>query len=313
MRILITGCSGYLGFKVVERLAMRRDVEIAGIDVREPTNRSVFDRFARASVTDELAMKGLFDRTRPDVAVHMAFVVTSTHDRRLEEAVALAGTRLFLEGCERNAVPKAIVLSSVAAYGAHDDNDVPLTEKSPIRGVEGYGYSRLKARADLMAQQYMEAHPECELAILRPCLFAGPLTNNNFFDVLKYPIVPQVKDRKGIRDPEFQFIHEDDMAGCLLAAIDKPARGPFNVAAEGTARFSELVRIFGKRAMALPAWMLYPATALLWKLHLVTSPPAQLDFIRYPWIMDASRMRRELSVPRKTTLEAFEEFAAANR
>lgn len=313
MRILITGCSGYLGFKVVERLAMRREVEISGIDVREPTNKSVFSRFVRASVADELAMKGLFDRTRPDVAVHLAFVVTSTHDRRLEESVALTGTRLFLEGCERNAVPKVVVLSSVAAYGAHDDNDVPLTEKSPIRGVAGYGYSRLKAKADCMAQEFMGTHPECEFAILRPCLFAGPLTNNNFFDVLTFLVVPQVKDRKGIRDPEFQFIHEDDMADCLVAAIDKPARGPFNVAAEGTARFSELVRIFGKRSMPLPAWMLYPATALLWKLHLVTSPPAQLDFIRYPWIMDVSRMRRELFTPKKTTLEAFEEYAAAHR
>lgn len=311
MRVLITGCSGYLGTKVVDLLNARGGAEIFGLDVREPARRGLYCRFTKGSVADVLAMKGAFDRARPDVAVHLAFVVKATHDSRLVEAVAVEGMRHFLEGCERNAVPKAVVLSSVAAYGAHQHNAVPLTEAAPIAGNRGYDYSWFKAQADAMAAQYMEAHPDGEMAILRPCLFVGPNTDNNFFDLLRFPIVPQVKDWMGVRDPEFQFIHEDDMAACLLAAITRSARGPFNVAAAGTTRFSELVRIVGKRQFPLPAWMLYPATALLWKLHLVTSPAAQLDFIRYPWVMDASRMRRELYVPQKTSLEAFEEYAAA--
>lgn len=312
-RILITGSAGYLGSRVVELLARGNRYEIHGIDVREPAKPNLYKRFVRGSVTSSIAMKNLFDRARPDIAVHLAFVVTSTHDRALETSVALDGTRHFLEGCERNAVPKAIFLSSVAAYGAHDDNDVPLTETSPIRGVAGYGYSLLKAEADRMAQAYMEVHPECEFAILRPCLFAGPNTDNNFFDVLKFAVVPQVRDRRGLRDPEFQFIHEDDMAACLVAAIEKPARGPFNVAGEGSVPYSQLVAMVGKRTMPLPAWILYPATALLWKLRLVTSPAAQLDFIRSPWTMDVSRMRRELFTPQRSTLEAFEEYAKAHR
>lgn len=313
MRVLITGSAGYLGSKVVDLLAKRGGVEISGIDIREPANRDLYKHFARASVADEIVMKGLFDRTRPDVAVHLAFMVNATHDKRLEEEVDIKGAHFFLEGCERTAVPKVIFLSSVAAYGAYDDNDYPLTEKSPIRGVEGYGYSCFKAKTDLMAQRYMGAHVECDFAILRPCLFVGPNTNNNFFDVLKFPIVPQIRDHKGVRDPEFQFIHEDDMAVCLIATIDKPARGPFNIAGEGTAKFSELIRVFGKKSIAIPAGVLYPATSVLWKLHLVTSPPAQLDFIRYPWIMDASRMKRELYVPKKSSLAAFKEYVTKYR
>lgn len=312
-RILITGSAGYLGTKVVDLLAAHGGYEIYGTDLREPKNRLAYAFFRRGSVTDSLMMRELFDRARPDVAVHLAFVVTTTHDRNFEESVALGGTGNFLDGCERQCVPKAVLLSSVAAYGAHDDNDMPLTEGSQIRGVEGYGYSRLKAKADRLAQEFMEAHPNCEFAILRPCLFVGANTNNNFFDVLKYPIVPQVRDYKGVRDPHFQFIHEDDMAACLSAAIEKTARGVYNVAADGTAPFSELVRRFGKRSIGIPSWILYPATALLWKLHLVTSPPAQLDFIRYPWIMDAGRMKRELYSPLKSSLEAFDEFARTHK
>lgn len=309
MRILVTGSAGYLGTKFVALLAARGGAEIHGIDVREPADRAPYASFLKGSVADRAAMEEIFRRARPEAACHLAFLVNATHDTRFEEEVAIEGTRLFLEGCARARPSKVLFMSSVAAYGAHEGGDVPLREESAIRGVQGYGYSRLKAKADIMAQGFAGAHPEVATAILRPCLFVGPRTDNTFFDVLRYPLVPQVWDRSGVRDPEFQFIHEDDMAACLLAAIDKAVRGPFNIAAEGTARFSELARMAGKRTLPLPAWLLYPATALLWRLRLVTSPPAQLDFIRYPWIMDASRMRRELFIPRKSSLEAFREFA----
>ncbi|MFH0799632.1 MAG: NAD-dependent epimerase/dehydratase family protein, partial [Pseudomonadota bacterium] len=220
-RILITGSAGYLGSKAVDLLAARGGFEVYGIDIREPANRSSYKMFVKGSVADQRAMQAIFDRAKPSVAVHLAFVVTTTHDRRLEESVAIDGTRNFLEGCERAAVPKAVYLSSAAAYGAHEDNESPLTETSPVRGVDGYGYSRLKARSDGMACEFMAEHGACEFAILRPCLFVGPNTRNNFFDVLGYPIVPQIVDGKGVRDPLFQFIHEDDMAECLAAAIEK--------------------------------------------------------------------------------------------
>ncbi len=307
-RILITGCSGYLGSMVVRLLAERGGWEIFGIDVQRPQDESAYAGFAQASVTDSRAMAAIFEQARPDVAVHLAFVVDVTHNPRREEDIAIGGTRNFLEGVRQSGAPKAVLVTSVAAYGAHEDNDVPLTESSPIRGNAGYSYSRLKAAVDDIARAFMNDHQECEFAILRPCLFVGAHTRNHFFDLLKFPIVPRVMDFKGVRDPLFQFIHEDDMARCLVAAIEKPARGIYNVAAEGEQPFSKLVRLTGKRSLPLPWFLLYPATALLWALRLVTSPPAQLYFIRYPWIMDVSRMRRDLYVPVMNGIDAFKEF-----
>lgn len=303
-RILITGSSGYLGSKVVS-LLLEKGNQVFGLDVCEPKkNLPGFD-FIKGSVTDRAVVRCAFEHSRPDCAVHLAFVVKTTHDKHLEESVAIDGTMNFLDSCAWLRVSKVVFLSSVAAYGAHDDNDVPLTESSPLRGVEGYGYSRLKAKADKIAQEFIMANKWCEFVILRPCLFVGPNTDNNFFDVLKYPIVPQIRDLKGVRDPKFQFIDEDDMAACLVAAIEKPVRGIYNVAGEGETRFSELVRNVGKKTIAVPASIIYPITAILWRFHLVTSPPAQLDFIRYPWVMDVSKMKKDLFVPQKTTFEAW--------
>lgn len=311
-RVLITGSSGYLGSRAVALLASK-GWEVFGIDVRKPENSSPYAGFVQGSVVDREKMREAFALARPDVAVNLAFVVDVTHDEMMEEAVAVDGGKNFLDLCDEDSVAKVVVVTSVAAYGAHEDGDRPLTESSPIRGVKGYSYSWLKDKADRLVQAFAQSHPDVSTVILRPCLFVGPNTRNHFFHFLFWPMVPQVWDDKGMRDPAFQFIHEDDMAACLVAAVEKDVDGAFNVAGEGEVRFSELVGRAGKRCLPIPSFFLYPCTWLLWKLHLVYSPPAQLDFIRYPWVMDVSRMRAELFTPRISSLDAFDAFIAARR
>lgn len=310
MRVLITGSTGYLGSRVVHILAGKQSgVELFGIDLNPPKQAFAYQVFKTGSVTDEDAMRRIFDSARPETAVHLAFVVNPLHDRSREEFVDREGMRVFLEQCDRHQVRRVVVLSSVAAYGAFDDNDYPLNENSKVRGVYGYAYSWMKAETDRMAQEYAHSHPECEVVILRPALFVGPNTHNSFFDVLKYPVVPLARDRGKTHDPEFQFIHEDDMAACLAQAIVKPGlKGVYNVSGDGRMRFSALVHEYGKKTIAVPMWLLKPAAKLLWWLHISKAPADQLEFIRYPWIMDNSRMKRELYTPKTDTLEAFRQF-----
>lgn len=312
MRILITGSSGYLGSKVVSILHSKGH-EIFGIDVRAPKDPDVYKGFVKASVTDEGAMQKIFEAARPDAAVHLAFVVNALHDEKKEETIDVKGTELFLKNCGLCKVPKIVFMSSAAVYGAHLETGTAMTESSPVKGNASYSYSRLKEKTDRMAQKYMNDHPECAFIILRPCLFIGPYTDNSFFEVLKFPVLPQISDREGVHDIDFQFIHENDMAGCLVACLEKDVRGIFNVAGDGTMKFSDIARIAGKRCLAVPAWLLYPLTSLLWNLRLVSSPPGQLDFMRYPWIMDNGKMKRELFTPHYSSIEAFREFTRGPR
>lgn len=313
MRILITGCAGYLGSKVVSILHEKGGFEIWGIDIKTPSDKNPYKNFTLASVTDEASMRRIFDEAKPDVAVHLAFVVNAMHDESKEEEIAIKGTENFLAGCENNKVGKIVFMSSAAAYGAHQDSNVPYTETSPVNGNEEYSYSRLKAITDRLASLFMHAYKNGSFALLRPCLFVGPNTDNSFFEVLKFPLIPQIKDSSGIRDPLFQFIHEDDMAGCLIAAIEKNVCGIFNVAADGTVKFSEIAQIAGKKRLALPYRFLHAATWLLWQLRLVGAPPGQLSFMRYSWIMDNSKMKKEFYQPRYSSREAFKEFINKRR
>jgi hypothetical protein len=60
----------------------------------------------------------------------------------------------------------------------------------------------------------------------------------------------------------------------------------------------------------LPAWVLYPLVQALWRLHLQNDSPAcGLDFIRWPWVASAEKLRRETEfAARYTSREALEAF-----
>ncbi|PIU54601.1 MAG: hypothetical protein COS89_10000 [Deltaproteobacteria bacterium CG07_land_8_20_14_0_80_38_7] len=308
MKILITGSTGYLGSTVVSILKQDSSIKIFGIDIKSPERESSYELFIRGSVTDPKVMAKLFEEAKPDVAIHLAFVVNALHDESKEDEIAIRGSLNFLECCKEHKVKKIIFMSSAAACGAHPDSQQPYTESSPVKGNKAYSYSRLKAETDRIAQKFMHDCPDSNFVILRPCLFVGPNTDNCFFEMLKFPLLPMIFEDGKTKDPDFQFIHELDMAKCIVAAIEKDVRGIFNIAGNGTLKYSDMALIAGKRRIALPFWLLYPATTLLWKLHLIGSPPGQLDFIRYPWLMDNSKMKRELFIPEKTTEEAFREF-----
>lgn len=307
MRILITGSAGYLGSKAVSILRSKGH-EIFGIDVRMPADPNLYKGFVKGSVADEAAMQKIFEAATPHAAVHLAFVVNVLHNEKKEEEIDVAGAEIFLNNCDNHKVKKIVFMSSAAAYGAHPDSKLPYTETSLVRGNQAYSYSRLKAQVDKMAAMFMRNYSHGTFVILRPCLFVGPNTANSFFEVLKFPVIPQIRDKEGLRDIDFQFIHEDDMADCLVASIEKDVRGIYNVAADGTVKFSEIARIAGKKRIAVPAWLLYPVTSLLWHCRLIASPPGQLDFMRYTWIMDNSKMKQELFKPLHSSMEAFKAF-----
>ena len=308
MRILITGCAGYLGTKVATLLKNKGRNEIFGIDINSPRNEWAYNHFVKGSVTDAAAMEFLFNEAKPDVAIHLAFVVNAMHDESKEEEIDIKGTENFLTQCERHQVKRIIFMSSAAAYGAHSNSKLPYTETSPINGNETYSYSRFKAITDRMVTLFMRSFPT-EMIILRPCLFVGPNTDNSFFEILKFPFVPQIVDQSKIRDPEFQFIHEDDMANCLIACIEKEnVCGIFNVAADGVIKLSDIAQIVKKRRVGLSPSILYFLTKILWKLRIIGSPPGQLEFMRYSWIIDNSKMKTDLYQPRYTSREAFLEF-----
>jgi len=303
-RVLVTGSSGYLGSQVVAELAARPDVAAIALDLREPARKP--DGVA-CEIADIRApeVDAIVARHRPDVVVHLASIVTpgKKSNREFEYSVDVGGTRNLLEACVRHGVRRVIVSSSGAAYGYHANNPAWLTESDPPHGNESFAYSWHKRLVEEMLADYRTRHPQLEQVVFRIGTILGATVHNQITDLFEKPRLIAIR---GSASP-FVFIHDRDVVGAIVKAIDSPVTGIFNVAGDGKLDIDEIAARLGKRCLVLPAGVLQAALWLLKKAGLTQYGPEQVDFLRYRPVLDNRRLKEEFGyVPKLTSAEVFD-------
>src|SRR5687768_5983666 len=136
MRYVITGGSGYIGSRLVDLLSRREDTErIVICDLAPPKGYKPRTEFERLDVRHSEAVRLLLERAKPDVLVHLAFILNPSHDEQLMYDIDVNGTHNVLTAASQAGTAQLLVTSSAVAYGAFPDNPEPLTEDDPVRGV----------------------------------------------------------------------------------------------------------------------------------------------------------------------------------
>jgi UDP-glucose 4-epimerase len=305
-RVFVTGASGYIGGKLISRLAERNDVKsIVGIDVNLPPVAPEKLTFYRRDVRERF---GQFMRDHHiDTVVHLAYVVAPIHSVTEMEDVNVNGTRSILRAAEKASVKQVLYTSSATAYGFHPDNDVPLTEKSPLRGNRDFTYSKTKRELEDIFSRFAAHNPKIAATVIRPSFVVGPGFNDPLARHVRKRIVPMPS-----KTHPFQFVHEDDLVDIMLLLLERRAKGAFNVGADGTISSGEMVRLLGNTRVALPFWLMYALTEAAWNLRLkfvAEFPGAALDMARYQWVVSSEKVKRELGFQyRYTTAEAYRDF-----
>lgn len=305
-RVAITGISGYIGTRLLARLDRHPDVEaIIGVDVRLPAYQSPRLRFYRQDVTAPL--DGLFAKERVDAVVHLAFVVRPVRNETRAKQANVLGTHNVIQECRQSGVRQLLYLGSTAAYGAHRDNLPALTEESPLRPNHKFQYSRDKAETDQMFQSFARGVPETDVTVLRSCVVIGP----GGIASVGAKLFQRVMARLSHRDPEMQFVHEDDLLDILVLCLEKHPRGIYNVAGDGVLRYSEVAKLARKRSVVFGRRFLAALMNIGWLLHLQSdSRSAGLDFIAYPWVADNTALKKALAFEYKhTSRDAITDYA----
>jgi UDP-glucose 4-epimerase len=302
--VLVTGGSGYLGSQVVAALAARGDLRTAALDVREPAQRLPRVVYEIADIRGS-EVDAIVARERPEVVVHLASIVTPgrNSNREFEYSVDVLGARNLLEACVRHRVKRVIVSSSGAAYGYHPDNPEWLTESDPVRGNQTFAYSWHKRLVEEMLADYREKQPQLEQVVFRIGTILGASVHNQITDLFERPRLIAIRGS----DSPFVFVHDRDVVGAIVRAIDSPVTGIFNVAGDGKLTIHEIAARLGKPCATLPPWLLRAALWVLKKLRLTQYGPEQIDFLRYRPVLDNRRLKEEFGyVPRLSSAEVFE-------
>ena len=306
--VAVTGISGYLGTGVLSALQMRDEVEsIIGIDLRQPSASPKL-KYVRHDVCQPFG--DILAENRVDCAIHLAFQVRPTHNYKAARRLDIDGARNFIEACQQASVKRMLYLSSYTAYGSHPDNPDYLTEDMPLRPIYGFTYSRHKAEADLMFQDFMEKNPGYCVTIVRGADILGPRGGGSIA-AARYPFVML---RLAGYNPRLQYLHEDDLAELLTFLILDNHPGIFNGGADGTITYKEAIAASGKPCLVLPAWLISPLVQFSWALKLQSaSPPPGLEFIKHSAVMSNDRIKSEGFKFRYTTEETFNAFLRARK
>ncbi len=289
--VMITGVSGYLGMRLARALSLSGHVQkIVGIDVQPPGQSKNFMFYQMDIRNIEIERK--MDEHNIDTVFHLAFVVRPIHDNRRMRDISLYGSKNILVSAINAGVTHCVVISSTLAYGAHPDNHGMLTEEAPLRGNEAFPYGYYKAITDVMIQEFAQEHPNIMITILRPCTVLGPNIDNYVSRLLFMPFVICVR----ASDPQVQFVHEDDFVKACVIAAEKKVSGAFNIAGDGAMTVSEIAGHLGKRLIALPAALMYPAWEVLWRLHCpgVEVNSGYLHYARYSFVASNQKAKEQL-------------------
>ena len=305
MRYLVTGGSGYIGSRLVERLVERDETErVAIADVKPPRGYRPKAEYRGLDVRDAGRTRELLHSERPDALVHLAYVFYPTHDEAFAYDVDVTGTQNVLDAAAEADIEHVLVTSSAVAYGAFPDNPVPIEEDWPVRGVPDYPYARHKSESDRICQLWALQHPERTMTIVRPTIVFGPNVDN--FVVRLWTKQPFQADL-GHGDNPLQFVHEDDLVEALMLLLDGRHGGAFNVAADGTIAQNETADIIGVPRRRIPLPVFWRFAQLMWALRLSEVPPGQIHFARHPWVISNRKLKDATGWrPRYTTRETFE-------
>ena len=302
MRVLVTGGSGYIGSHLMAALAGRPQVEeIVDLDLNPPRQKIPKVRHVQRSISEDL--RDVFtDPQRPvDVAMHLAWLVDPLRDAGRQRAICIGGSERFLEGCAAGNVRHVFFMSSATAYGANPAHRAPLDESEPLKERYHFQYSAEKREAEGLFQRFAAERPGTLLQLARPCIVAGPNVSNFIFRSLEKAVAPLPSG-----DAELQFVHEEDCGAALLAIVESRVPGAFNVAGDGVLRLSAIASRVGTRLLPLPLPIAYGLCGLAWRAgwtRLTESPPGNLYFVKYPWLVSNRRLKEDVGFRFRFTSE----------
>ncbi len=211
-RVLVTGGTGFLGSRVVEKLVLEH-----GARVRVLTSN--YARAARAARFDlELVRGDVGDRDLVraaaegcDVIVHCAY--GSRGSERERRRVTVEGTRAVLDAALAVRAARMVHVSTMVVYGIGIEG--VLDERSP-KVHTGVGYADTKREAEELVLRYASEH-DAQVTIVQPTAVYGPYApswTERVIDALLTRRLILVDGGVGLANP----VYVDDVVDALLLA-----------------------------------------------------------------------------------------------
>jgi nucleoside-diphosphate-sugar epimerase len=231
-RIVVTGGSGFIGSRVVDRLiSMGHDVVVLDLVVNP--------RFASITIQGDVADPAAVERALRGADAVLNLAAQHRDDVRPTSRyyeTNVEGMRVLCSCMEALGIRKMVFTSSVAVYGFDTDDCTEDDEKVPDND---YGRSKLQAEAVL--EDWRNRCAENVALVVRPCAVFGPGNRGNIYNLLaqvmtgRFFMVGDGRNRKSIA-----FV--DNVVEAILFLFARSGSLTVNYADKPDLDMNELVR-----------------------------------------------------------------------
>ncbi len=254
-KALITGATGFAGSHLAELLLKER-YEVHGI-IRPRSRMDNVKHIEKeinliaADIRDGHSIERVVREIKPDMIFHLAAqsFIPQSHNAPTETIVTnVEGTLNILEAVRETGVDCVIqIAGSSEEYGAIQPDEVPVTEKTPLRPRSQYAVS--KVAADLLGQQYWQSH-KVRTVITRAFNHTGPRRGDVFVTSNFAKQIAEIE--AGKREPvlfhgnldamrDFSDVR-DIVRGYLLAAQKGQPGEVYNICSERSIKIADMLR-----------------------------------------------------------------------
>lgn len=243
MKIIVTGCSGFIGTHLVNKL-LKDGHEVVGIDHKGiPVKHKNFE-FIGCSLDMNVNIDSIF--AEQDAIIHLAAsksVPCSIIDPDSFFYNNAISTLVMLDFAHRLDVKKFIFASSSSVYG--DDEYTVKYEKFIGNPLSPYAAS--KRMCELMINQY-QMHYGIDCYNLRFFNVYGPGQKGNVFDLF------QKQDKLEVYgDCNRDFTHVSDIVNGIICCLDSDNPGTYNLGTGVSKSVKDIAQKYDKPTTYLPA------------------------------------------------------------